>query len=98
MWLITLDAKLHLAPIENMEGGMQNVLDIGTGTGIWSIEFGETHPNKFDVESTKLTHASASTYPSATVIGVDLSPIQPHLYRTPHLIAIVHLLIVQRSS
>jgi ubiquinone/menaquinone biosynthesis C-methylase UbiE len=38
MWSITLDGKLHLAPIGP---NPQNVLDIGTGTGIWAIEFGE---------------------------------------------------------
>jgi hypothetical protein len=37
MWSITLDEKLHLAPIGP---NPQNVLDIGTGTGIWAIEFG----------------------------------------------------------
>jgi cyclopropane fatty-acyl-phospholipid synthase-like methyltransferase len=35
------------------------VLDLGTGTGIWAIDF-------------------ADEYPSASVIGTDLSPIQPH--------------------
>jgi SAM-dependent methyltransferase len=37
---------------------VHNVLDIGTGTGIWAIDF-------------------ADEYPSAHVIGTDLSPIQP---------------------
>lgn len=40
MWSITLDGKLHLAPIDP---NLQNALDIGTGTGIWAIEFGG-HP------------------------------------------------------
>jgi methylase of polypeptide subunit release factors len=34
------------------------VLDLGTGTGIWAIDF-------------------ADQFPSAIVIGTDLSPIQP---------------------
>lgn len=34
------------------------MLDLGTGTGIWAIDF-------------------ADEYPSANVIGTDLSPIQP---------------------
>jgi len=38
--LLTLDGKLNLAPVENLEGGLNNVLDIATGTGIWAIEFG----------------------------------------------------------
>lgn len=34
---MTMDNKLHLAPLKNP----QNVLDIATGTGIWAIEFGQ---------------------------------------------------------
>ncbi|KAL5593467.1 hypothetical protein FOBRF1_012569 [Fusarium oxysporum] len=51
----TVKDRLFLAPIAP-EG--LNVLDIGTGTGIWAIQFGDEHP-------------------SATVVGNDLSPIQP---------------------
>ncbi|KAI9783245.1 MAG: hypothetical protein M1839_004085 [Geoglossum umbratile] len=46
--------RIHLAPIgENP----RNILDIGTGTGIWAMEMGED-------------------FPSAEIIGVDLSPVQ----------------------
>ncbi|ORX95309.1 S-adenosyl-L-methionine-dependent methyltransferase [Clohesyomyces aquaticus] len=54
MYLLTLDHKLHVAPIRSP----QTILDVGTGTGIWAIDM-------------------ADQYPSATVIGTDLSPIQP---------------------
>lgn len=54
--LILLNGKLHLAPIKEP----RLVLDVGTGTGIWAIDF-------------------ANEYPSASVIGTDLSPIQPAL-------------------
>lgn len=54
-FLKLLDGKLLLAPIEK---SIEQVLDIGTGTGIWAIDF-------------------ADEYPAATVIGTDLSPIQP---------------------
>jgi ribosomal protein L11 methylase PrmA len=37
---MTFDGKLHIAPIEEIKGGIHNVLDIGTGTGIWAIDFG----------------------------------------------------------
>lgn len=40
IYLLMLDGKLHLAPLENMKGGLHNVLDIATGTGIWAIDFG----------------------------------------------------------
>ncbi|KAF2642299.1 S-adenosyl-L-methionine-dependent methyltransferase [Massarina eburnea CBS 473.64] len=52
---LTLDGRLYSAPIPK---DVQNVLDVGCGTGIWTIEFADEHP-------------------SATVIGTDLSPIQP---------------------
>ena len=55
IYLMLLDNRLFLAPI-NPEP--QKVLDVGTGTGIWAIDF-------------------ADQYPTAQVIGTDLSPIQP---------------------
>ena len=61
LFLRTLGGKLHLAPIPE---DVQNVLDVGTGTGIWAIDF-------------------ADEYPSARVVGTDLSPIQPGLYVPP---------------
>ncbi|RGP78349.1 mrna 3 -end-processing yth1 [Fusarium longipes] len=50
-----MNDRLFTAPIKP-EGA--RVLDIGTGTGIWAIQFGDQHP-------------------SSTVVGNDLSPIQP---------------------
>lgn len=69
---MTMDNKLHLAPLTNP----QNVLDIATGTGIWAIEFGKL------VLFAKIFFSSfiiAQQYPTATVLGTDLSPIQPLL-------------------
>jgi len=42
MWLLTLDAKLSLAPLPENVG---RVLDVGTGTGIWAIDFADEHPD-----------------------------------------------------
>ncbi|KAH8802850.1 S-adenosyl-L-methionine-dependent methyltransferase [Xylogone sp. PMI_703] len=58
LFLLTFDNQLYVAPIKDIPRGVHNVLDIGTGTGLWAIEF-------------------ASEFPSAKVIGTDLSPIQP---------------------
>ncbi|KAK5653053.1 hypothetical protein OQA88_9339 [Cercophora sp. LCS_1] len=52
---LLLDGELCKAPIGD---NVQKVLDVGTGTGLWAIDF-------------------ADKYPSAEVIGTDLSPIQP---------------------
>ncbi|KAG0648200.1 Velvet complex subunit LAE1 [Hyphodiscus hymeniophilus] len=54
MYFITLEGKLHLAPIVNP----QDILDVGTGNGIWAVHI-------------------ADEYPSAQVLGNDISPIQP---------------------
>jgi len=56
LYLLMLRDKLHMAPIGK---NPQRILDIGTGTGIWAIDMGES-------------------YPSAEVIGTDISPIQPN--------------------
>ncbi|KAK0642975.1 S-adenosyl-L-methionine-dependent methyltransferase [Cercophora newfieldiana] len=54
MMLLLAGNKLFRAPLEDP----QSVLDVGTGTGIWAVDFAEQ-------------------FPGATVIGTDLSPIQP---------------------
>lgn len=41
MWLLTLRGKLALCPKEH---GAKRVLDAGTGTGIWAMEYGDLHP------------------------------------------------------
>ncbi|KAF7547507.1 hypothetical protein G7Z17_g7670 [Cylindrodendrum hubeiense] len=48
IYTLLLEGKLHLAPIgENV----QRVLDLGTGTGIWAMNFAETPPNcTFEVD------------------------------------------------
>ena len=37
IFLLLLGGRLHSAPLENP----QKVLDVGTGTGIWAIDFAE---------------------------------------------------------
>ncbi|RSL85745.1 hypothetical protein CDV31_016520 [Fusarium ambrosium] len=41
VWTLLLDDKLHLAPLPEQVG---KVLDVGTGTGIWAIDFADEHP------------------------------------------------------
>ncbi|KAI8710791.1 Asparaginase [Fusarium sp. LHS14.1] len=39
---LPLEDRLYLAPIKE---NVQNVLDVGTGTGIWAIDFADEHPS-----------------------------------------------------
>ncbi|KAK5019858.1 methyltransferase domain-containing protein [Cryomyces antarcticus] len=55
MFLKLFNGTLHFAPLGD---DPQEIIDLGTGTGIWAIEM-------------------ADLYPSASVLGIDLSPIQP---------------------
>ncbi|KAF6844656.1 methyltransferase domain-containing protein [Colletotrichum musicola] len=55
LWSLTWDGQLCNCPKKN---GATRVLDVGTGTGIWAMDYADEHPE-------------------ATVLGVDLSPIQP---------------------
>lgn len=43
MMAMTLDGKLYLAPIPK-EQKLHRVADLGTGTGIWAIDFADEHP------------------------------------------------------
>ena len=37
LFLLTLEGKLFLSPIKDIH----NCLDVGTGTGIWAMDFGK---------------------------------------------------------
>ena len=71
IYLMTLEGRLHSAPLVNP----QYILDVGTGTGIWAMYATDAlcfWPHL-------IAHSEmADAYPSAHVIGTDLSPIQPH--------------------
>ncbi|CAG7565211.1 unnamed protein product [Fusarium equiseti] len=44
LFLLTLDHKLGLAPPNKADSKVKHVLDLGTGTGIWAIDFADEHP------------------------------------------------------
>lgn len=44
LYLLTLDYRLGLAPPNYQDSGLRRVLDVGTGTGLWAIEFADEHP------------------------------------------------------
>jgi len=75
---LILEGKLTTAPIGKSP---QRILDVGCGTGIWSIDAGNVIPfERSSEEPAVLTNLSGDEWPSAQVIGVDLSPTQPSLY------------------
>lgn len=44
LFLRTFDDNLGFAPSNDPNADVKNVLDIGTGTGIWAIDFADEHP------------------------------------------------------
>ena len=44
LWLLTLHGELGLCP--KVSGKAKRVLDAGTGTGLWAIEYGEMNRSK----------------------------------------------------
>lgn len=61
-----LDWKLHLAPLE----GPGRVLDLGTGTGIWAIEFADQNPGS-DVLGTDLSPIQPEYVPANCRFEID---------------------------
>ncbi|KAL0941220.1 uncharacterized protein CTRU02_203983 [Colletotrichum truncatum] len=45
MFIVTFDGSLGTAPPNDPDAKVGRVLDVGTGTGIWALDFGEEHPD-----------------------------------------------------
>ncbi|KAF4911490.1 putative methyltransferase tdiE [Colletotrichum fructicola] len=65
IWIYTLDDRLGLAPPCDPNAKVGRVLDVGTGTGIWALDFGEEHPEA-EVLGVDLSH----TLPTFTLPNV----------------------------
>ncbi|KAF5001984.1 hypothetical protein FDECE_10786 [Fusarium decemcellulare] len=79
IWRIQFDGKLALSPgIDDAK----RVLDIGTGTGMWALDFGKDFCRLPGSRNEEMGHIAnrypADAHPAAEVIGVDLSAVQPH--------------------
>lgn len=44
IFYLSLDGRLGLAPPNLPGASVGRVLDLGTGTGIWAMDFGDEHP------------------------------------------------------
>ncbi|KAI3529326.1 TAM domain methyltransferase [Colletotrichum abscissum] len=45
LFILTFDDRLATAPPNEPDAKVGKVLDVGTGSGIWAIDFGEEHPD-----------------------------------------------------
>ncbi|KAL2824230.1 S-adenosyl-L-methionine-dependent methyltransferase [Aspergillus cavernicola] len=68
MFRLVLNGRLFLAPIED---GPLRVLDIGTGTGIWAIEFADEFPAVHEVLGNDLSPIQPHWVPPNVVFEVD---------------------------
>ncbi|KAK4443792.1 S-adenosyl-L-methionine-dependent methyltransferase [Podospora aff. communis PSN243] len=64
---VLLDGKLHLAPVGE---DVKTVLDVGTGTGIWAIDFADTHPHTH-VTATDLSPIQPSWIPPNLTFEIE---------------------------
>ena len=71
---LTFNSKLYFSPIEKPK----NVLDVGTGTGIWAIDMGMCLSAFHKIRHVLIDH-TADQHPECQVTGIDLSPGQPTL-------------------
>lgn len=70
-----LKGELFNAPIGSSP---QNILDLGTGTGIWAMDIAEyVKPLNLHIPAPESLTFNPRMFPSAHVIGNDISPIQP---------------------
>ncbi|KAF5251728.1 hypothetical protein FANTH_3338 [Fusarium anthophilum] len=65
--LLLLEDKLHLAPLKP---DIQRVLDIGTGTAIWAIDFADEHPH-VEVVGTEISPIQPTWMPSNLQLEIE---------------------------
>ncbi|KAK1762289.1 S-adenosyl-L-methionine-dependent methyltransferase [Phialemonium atrogriseum] len=67
VFTLAQDGKLHFAPLPDE---MEKAVDIGTGTGIWAIDFGEQYPDT-EVIGTDLSPIQPSWVPPNVHFQID---------------------------
>ncbi|KAF5484738.1 Secondary metabolism regulator LAE1 [Colletotrichum siamense] len=65
LFLLTFNDKLGNAPPNERDSKVGRVLDIGTGTGVWAIDFGDEHPEA-EVLGVDLSASFANPPPNVT--------------------------------
>ncbi|KAF2666906.1 S-adenosyl-L-methionine-dependent methyltransferase [Microthyrium microscopicum] len=67
VWRLCLNGRLHIAPVP---ADVHRVIDLGTGTGKWAIEFADMHPSA-EVIGTDLSPIQPNSLPSNCSFIVD---------------------------
>ncbi|KAF6843524.1 methyltransferase domain-containing protein [Colletotrichum musicola] len=70
LFLLTTGFRLGLAPPADPESSVKRVLDIGTGIGLWAIEFGDEHPEA-EVLGVDLSPVQTSFIPPNVKFEID---------------------------
>jgi len=70
LWGLLLDGELHSAPITKDWLKRGRVLDLGTGTGIWAIDFGDMYPEA-EILGTDLSPIQPSWCPPNVRFEID---------------------------
>ncbi|KAH6970678.1 S-adenosyl-L-methionine-dependent methyltransferase [Ilyonectria sp. MPI-CAGE-AT-0026] len=68
--LLTFDGHLGLAPPGRIKSKPKSVLDVGTGTGIWAMDYGDEHPET-DVVGVDLSPIQPSFVPPNVRFIID---------------------------
>ncbi|TDZ13654.1 Secondary metabolism regulator LAE1 [Colletotrichum orbiculare MAFF 240422] len=79
-FLLSLDGKLGLSPPNENDSQVKRVLDVGTGTGIWAVEFGDLHPQA-EVVGVDLSPPQTEVPPNVTFEVDDVE--EPWLFGRP---------------
>ncbi|KAF6815903.1 methyltransferase domain-containing protein [Colletotrichum plurivorum] len=70
LYLLTLDDRLGIAPPAQEDAKVGRVLDIGTGTGIWAIHYGDDHPEA-DIIGVDLSPSQPQNVPPNIRFEID---------------------------
>ncbi|KAK2765305.1 methyltransferase domain-containing protein [Colletotrichum kahawae] len=70
IWLLTINDRLGIAPPCDKGSTVGRVLDIGTGSGIWAIDFGDEHPEA-EVLGNDLSAVQPSLVPPNVRFEID---------------------------